>query len=1315
MKSIINGIQIEEFKNVTSPLQLFHETIHLYPHKTALIFNETTISYQQLEDWSNFIAQSLINLGVKPTDKIGLWLPRGFELHATLLGIIKAGATYIPFDKEMPKDRITSILAENKVTFCFTSNSEQHSSITFIPAFAQPKEAQIIAFDYLSDLDKDRIFYIIYTSGSTGLPKGVPISHCQVANLILSENYILSLSNTDFVYQGFSISFDMFIEETWISYSVGATLVIADVLTTKSIDDLGNFLQKSQITVLHAVPSILALIDTNTTNIPSLRLINSGGEPCTTQVVNKWARENTIFFNSYGPTETTVSTTFQRLYKGDKITVGNPLPNYNLAIVDEKLNPVEIGQTGELVISGIALSQGYINRPELTASKFLLKPDSLHELLGDRIYLSGDRAVLNSEGGLEIVGRMDDQVKVRGYRIELGEIESQIQLVDEVLQVCVVVKKIQDIDHLVAYVVSQTQHPFVSFEKVIRAKLVKQLPNYMIPSYFVPLNDLPRLSSGKINKKELPSPIVEHTLNLEEQALFAPEQQELSSLLKKSFPNEAISPEKDFFNDLGGHSLLAAYFVTLVREETSFTSASIQDIYLYRPIKNLFNKWQTDKKKTQKVIEDFKPVSGISFWLCSVAQSISLFFIFGLLASQIFIPYLGYYYMQQETENHFEAGLFAILLLCIVPITVFFISILMKWLVVGKFKAGKYPLWGSYYFKWWLVRSIQRVVPIDLLNGTTLFPLYLRLLGVKVDKSAQISNFKYGAEDLIEIGANVTISSNAVLDNATVENGYLILGKITLNNHSYLGSSSVVGNDCTLEEFAELRDLSALLPHTTILSKNIWEGSPAVFAQLKDESACIRPNLASQSTYLKFHFIFLGILFLFPLILLIPYLPTLISLIYLDDKADSYDFSYIIYTPLFSILFIFLFLGLIIALYRLIQHNITAGEYPIFGKEYLKKWFADQLMNLSLSIMHPLYATVFISPVFRLLGSKIGDNTEISTASNVSHGLLAIGKESFIADAVSLGEFDIRNQKMYLEKTIIGNQCFVGNSAMIPQGTIIEDGNLIGVLSIAPTSQRFSENPNIKNWFGSPPLAMPQRDISNQFSKTLTYFPTKTKKMMRGIVEFLRILIPQTVTLAFSIIFIAYSHDLIIENPWWEIILLFPLYFLVIFSLPCFLVTFVLKWIFVGKYKTEQVPMWSNKVWRSEAITSIYESLAVPFLLNQLRGTIWLPFFLRFLGVKIGKRVYLNTTDFTEFDLISIGTDTALNEDSGPQTHLFEDRVMKIGKINIGERCSIGASAIILYDTKIENEVSINALSLVMKGEVLKNHTHWAGSPVQSN
>jgi non-ribosomal peptide synthetase-like protein len=176
--------------------------------------------------------------------------------------------------------------------------------------------------------------------------------------------------------------------------------------------------------------------------------------------------------------------------------------------------------------------------------------------------------------------------------------------------------------------------------------------------------------------------------------------------------------------------------------------------------------------------------------------------------------------------------------------------------------------------------------------------------------------------------------------------------------------------------------------------------------------------------------------------------------------------------------------------------------------------------------------------------------------------------------------------------------------------------------------------------------------------------------------------------------------------------LYFPLYYLGFIGIPALLVTIILKWLAVGRFRPKQMPLWTPGVWKSEAITVIYEALAVPFLLTFLKGTAWLPFFLRLLGVKIGKRVYLNTTDLTEFDQVNIGDDTALNDDSGPQTHLFEDRIMKIGPVKIGARSSIGALSIVLYDSEVGNDVEIKPLSLVMKGERLPDGTTWSGSPV---
>jgi non-ribosomal peptide synthetase-like protein len=401
-----------------------------------------------------------------------------------------------------------------------------------------------------------------------------------------------------------------------------------------------------------------------------------------------------------------------------------------------------------------------------------------------------------------------------------------------------------------------------------------------------------------------------------------------------------------------------------------------------------------------------------------------------------------------------------------------------------------------------------------------------------------------------------------------------------------------------------------------------------------------------------------------------------------------------------------------IVLTRLLQRGIKPGKYPIYSMFYVRKWFADQLMSLSLIVLHPIYATVYISLLFRALGAKVGRNTEISTASSVTHPLLTVGKGAFVADAVTLGESDVRGQQLILDRTIIGDNSFVGNSALIPQGYKLPGRMLIGVLSTPPDKEQL-DTEKARDWFGSPAIALPRRQESRTFPTSLTSRPSVPRVIGRSLVEFIRILLPETTILICSILFIAYTHDLLVKSPWWKIALELPFYYLFYMGLPAFLVTVILKWITVGKYHPQQKPMWTSKVWRTEAITSTYEALSVPFLLDFMRGTPWLPLILRLLGMKTGKRVWMNTTDITEYDMVEVGDDSALNEDCGPQTHLFEDRVMKVGPVKIGKRCSIGARTIILYDSEIGDNVNIEGLSLVMKGENLQSDSTWGGSPVK--
>ncbi len=636
----------------------------------------------------------------------------------------------------------------------------------------------------------------------------------------------------------------------------------------------------------------------------------------------------------------------------------------------------------------------------------------------------------------------------------------------------------------------------------------------------------------------------------------------------------------------------------------------------------------------------------------------------------------------------------------------------IKWLVIGKMKEGDYPLWGTYYFRWWFVKTLQRLLPAQFINGTPIYPFYLRLFGVKVASDAQLGNITIGAEDLVTIGSDVSLSSQVVLNNAVVEDGLLKLRAISIGDHAYIGSSAVISGDCIIEEGGELQDLSHLNAGGKIKKGEVWYGSPAQLKETKRIEDIPMPENVSAVKRIQYKLIFSFMLFVFPVFILIPLLPVIVVINIMDNASADYNFNYVVTVPLLATLYMLLFALETIVFTRLLNIKIKPGSYSVFSIRYVRKWLSDQFMTLSLIVMHPIYASVYVARYFRLLGAKVGRNTEISTASSVTHPLLEIGDNAFVADAVTLGEADIRAQRLILNTTVIQHDSFVGNSALIPQGYNLPPNMLIGVLSTPPTANQIS-NTHVADWFGSPAIALPRRQESNPFPKELTTTPGKRRIIARATIEFIRIILPESVIICCSIFLIAYGHDLIVDYDAWITISLIPIFYLGFVGIPAFLVTVILKWIFIGKFKEEQRPMWTNKVWRSEAITCIYEALSVPFLLELLQGTAWLPMAMRLMGTKVGKRVWMNTTDITEYDMVSIGDETALNEDSGPQTHLFEDRVMKVGKVEIGKRCSIGARSIILYDTAIGNDVKIDALSLIMKGEVLMHDTSWSGSPVR--
>jgi len=320
------------------------------------------------------------------------------------------------------------------------------------------------------------------------------------------------------------------------------------------------------------------------------------------------------------------------------------------------------------------------------------------------------------------------------------------------------------------------------------------------------------------------------------------------------------------------------------------------------------------------------------------------------------------------------------------------------------------------------------------------------------------------------------------------------------------------------------------------------------------------------------------------------------------------------------------------------------------------------------------------------------------------------GDECFLADSVSVGASHVRNGVITIAKTYIGNRTFIGNSAVISPDTRLGNDVLVGVLS--KMSQDDLPAKDGTSWFGSPAVFLPKRDINRDFSAERTYKPTRKLFILRYCIEFFRVILPTTFfILLASMITNAVSY-LQVERELWQLFLVFPFLYAAA-SFIGVLITALFKWLIIGKYKPSKKPLWSNYVWRSELITGIYENFLVLFFLNILTGTPFIKYPLRFLGCKIGKEVCLYTTQITEFDLIKIDDYSTLNDNCTLQTHLFEDRVMKMSYVTIGKQCSVGGMAVVLYDSNMEDGSSLEPLSVLMKSETLPANTCFVGAPAK--
>ncbi len=1308
------------------------------------------MTYGELERRANQLARFLRNLGVRRGDCIELWVERSLDAYVALLSILKAGAAYVPLDPDYPAERAGFILSDCHACVLVTT-SELAAKVGQAPRPSPPvgtsaahddsfsgkvialdelqAEIAAVAGDRLSRADtgltpKD-LCYVIYTSGTTGKPKGVEIEHGSAAHLVRAEGKLFQVQPPDRVYQGFSLAFDASVEEIWLAFFAGATLVVGTQEMARSGAALSRKLAEAGVTVLSCVPTLLAMMDED---VPTVRLLILGGETCPPDLVKRWGRPGRRVFNTYGPTEATVIATCAECHPDKPVTIGQPVPNYLACILDEGLRPVLLGVAGELCLGGIGLARGYLGRPELTREKFI-------SLVADggaqRLYRTGDLARWTPDGQLEFLGRIDTQVKIRGFRVELGEIEAVLLECPGVQAAAVALHGDGPAtQQLVAHIVPQPATPLDM--QTIRASMRARLPAYMIPALVETLPQLPTLASGKVDRNRLPTP---RTRPAEERGDLVPPrtvlEKQIVPVWEKLFAPTRVSVQDDFFLDLGGHSLLAARMVSELRKSPPFRHLSVLDVYEHPTAEKLAARCEQrqspDPVGTHSTASLKSPPKSGTRWnaslpaevpfrrhfLCGAAQLISLFFILSFFALQWLAPYLTYTVLIEEDYDFLPAVLGSFASLIVLYPMMLTIPIVVKWVVIGRYRPGAYPLWGTYYFRWWFTTTIEAAVPVGYLTGTPLFNIYLRLMGAKIGPNVHLASDAFAIYDLLSIGEDSSINADSTLLGYTIEDGQLKIGPITIGRRCFVGARATVGGNAVMEDDSALEDLS-LLPCGGIIPRGeTWQGSPArrteQASRLPPQPAAAESARPAASRRFAFGILHAIGLLTFPVLVVSALFPGIV----LMNKLNYLDpyYWYLLLAPLVGLSFIAL-LALEIAVVKwLLLGKVKPGRYPLHSFYYLRKWFVDQTLDLSLDILGPLYASVYLTPWYRLLGAKLGYGAEVSTASFISPDLLSIGEESFIADSVSLGAPRVRNGAMTLGRNHIGKRSFIGNSAMLPPDTVIGDSVLIGCLSAPPPDPADALGEGT-TWMGSPPFLLPQRQKSAPFPEETTFNPTTKLRVLRATIEFVRVITPSTcfiilLSLLFSALLLLHDYFNLLET-----LLFFPFLYLGC-AIAATALTLVAKWVLVWRYQPAEKPLWSTFVWRNELLNALHEHLAEPFLVGALTGTPFVCWYFRLLGARIGRRVYMETTDLSEFDLVRVGDQAALNADCTIQTHLFEDRVMKMSTIDIAPRGKVGAGSLVLYDTRLEEGAALGDLSLLMKGETLPAWTRWEGIPAR--
>ncbi len=1202
--------------------EIFEARVDASPGSLAVLHGTAEITYAELDGLANRFARRLRALGVRDERPVLLLLPRSIELYAAMLGILKAGGACVPVDPEGPPERAEWIAGNCRAHAAITDERLAAKLRDFDgPLLLVDSQRGWIAAECPVRLPRnDRppspssLCHVLYTSAhctsaATGRPKGVMIEHRSAAHLVHEAGALFGVGPRDRVYQGFSPAVDASLEEIWLAFRSGATLVAATHEMEHAGPDLPALLEAAGVTVLSCAPTLLALF---VSDVPGLRLLLLGGESCSdhvnhvNHVVERWQRPGRRIVHTYGSTETTGIATWSELRKGRPATIGRALEGYRVHLLDSARQPVAQGEVGELFIAGIGVARGYVGLPDETRARFFDDPFAEPDEPHPRMYRTGDLARLDDEGELHFIERADGQAKLRDHRVELSEIESSLLQCKEILGAACAVCAARDdrpgIAELVAYVVPR---PGWTIDRDrLRAQLAGRLPAHLVPSRIEPVADLPRLPNGKATARAAPP-----------------------------------SPR------------------------------------------------------------------GARRFVAGLLQLPGLYLVFGLRALQWLAPFLAFFVALDLGKPWRVALASGCATALVVPPLAIAVVVALKWALIGTIRAGRYPLWGAHHLRFWLVHNLVRSLPLAHLERTPLLPALFRLLGAKIGRDVQLGTHDLAAFDLITIGDGASIGDEVSLPGCAVEDGELVLGPVTLGRDCFVGTRSVLREGSSVEQGARLDDLSLLPSGGCVPRGETWAGSPARRVAAPDgppaPSRPVKHRAALAAGYAALA------LLLLPLLLSAACVPGMALLVELG--AGSHPLRALLAAPLVGASYVVLLSLEIVAFKWLLVGRLRAGTYPVHGRVFVAKWLLDLMLDTARDAIGSIHATLYVAPWYRALGAKLGRFVELSTATSTTPDLLEIDDGATVADDVSFGAARVERGWMTLARTRLGRRSFVGDGAVVRPGSVLGDGSRVGVRSISPADPVDAAQRDAA-WLGSPPFLLPHRPPPPGACDARTCEPPRWLVAARAAFELLRVTLPPAGRLLMTIAVIEVAARVRAAAGVVAMALALPFAYVASGAALVALVV-AAKWLLLGRVRPIERPLWSPFVWHLALVNALHEFMAEPLVLAPLKGTPFLPWFFRAMGARIGRGVYLGTTDLTEFDLVEIGDHAILDLDCTLQTRLFEERVLKVSRLTLGAGCEVGSHAVVLHDTRLEEGARLDALSLVMKGESLPARSAWIGIP----